>query len=162
MSYRFLFLLIWIFFLTACTTDPCENRSCGEGVCNEVSGDCLCSLGYQWGADERCTVQWSETFAGSYLVKDSCQGATPGTAIYTSQLTSQDPTTVVWTNFRNSGMGLPITHTSSTALEINWQRNDTVIIGSSSVRNDELSIYYIVRDTTNQVNDTCSAVFTKQ
>lgn len=163
MTNRFWLLLCSCFvFLVACTTEPCDNKDCGVGTCNEISGDCLCLRGYQWDADERCTVPWSVTYEGSYQVYDSCIGANPGAQTYSSQLTAQDTTTLLWTNFGNTGMSLPVRHSSSTTLFIDWRRNDTIITATSLIRNDVLSINYILNDITNNRIDTCYAIFTKQ
>lgn len=163
MSNRFvLFLSSCLVFLVACATEPCDNRNCGVGSCNEVSGDCLCLRGYRWDDEGRCTVPWSTLYEGTYQVYDSCVGANTGVQTYTSQLVAQDTTTVLWTNFSNRGGNLPVKHSSSTNLEIDWARNDTLITGSSLIRNEVLHINYILRDTTNNRNDTCYTIFTKQ
>lgn len=163
MSNRFFLLLSFcLFFLVACVTDPCENRNCGKGTCNEVSGDCICLRGYRWDDEGQCTVPWSTQYEGNYRVYDSCVGANAGVQIYTSQLVAQDTTTVLWTNFGNTGGNLPINHTSSTVLMIDWHSNDTLITGNSLIRNEVLSINYILRDATNNRNDTCYTVFTPE
>ena len=163
MIHRFCLLLSFCFvLLMSCETDPCENRDCAFGVCNEVSGDCICLRGYQWDEEQRCTVPWTNTYAGSYEVYDSCVGANAGVQTYNSQLVAQDTTTLLWTNFGNRGQSLPVQHSTSTILFVDWARNDTIITGNSLIINEVLSINYILRDTTNQRNDTCYTVFTRQ
>ena len=163
MSNRFYLLLgSCLVFLVACFTEPCDNRDCAFGTCNEVSGDCICVRGYRWDDEGRCTIPWSTLYEGTYQVYDSCIGANAGVQNYTSQLVAQDTTTILWTNFANTGASLPILHTTSTTLSINLERNDTITTGNSVIINDVLNINYIRRDTTNNRNDTCYAVFTKQ
>lgn len=148
--------------LLSCNQDPCNGKNCDNGVCDAVSGDCICIDGYQFGADNLCTVEWTTKFVKSYTVTDSCIGMNPGSTTYPVVITSTSPTTLSLDNLGNKGLAMTATHTNSTNFTINETlSNGKVVVGTGSLLNDTIfTINYIYGDTTQASQiDTCTASF---
>ncbi|BDS14294.1 hypothetical protein [Aureispira anguillae] len=152
-------LVFFFFVFTSCETDPCENISCDKGVCDAVSGKCICSRGYQADDNGICTILWTAKFANSYAVSDSCTGPNAGTHHYNSTITAIDAENLSLSNFGNTGRSIPAKHTNSTSFEINLSSHDTIFSGTGSLVDTTLIVNYMIHDTTNHRIDTCTATF---
>jgi len=161
---RLKFLLIIPFFalLFACDEDPCQGKSCDNGICDTVSGDCLCSKGYQTDADGICTVMWTTKFVKSYTASDSCYGANTGLLSYPLTISSTNAYTLSLDNLNNRGQAITAVHTSSTTFAISKSfANGEVCIGTGSLSpiDSMVRIEYIIGDTTMVSSlDTCFAI----
>ena len=157
-----LFCSCWL-LLIACETDPCENINCDQGVCDAISGECLCSRGYRTNDEGICTLTWTEKYAATYSVYDSCKGPNAGVQTYNSNLVIIDPTQLRWENYNNTGRNLVLTQPTFSTVEINIQSNDTLFSGSGNWQEADtsLTLEYRIADTTNQRIDTCFAKFTR-
>jgi len=149
------------FMLISCEVDPCEGLSCDNGVCDAISGDCICIGGYQTDSDGICTVKWTTKFNGSYAVSDSCTGPNAGTTTYNAAIIAVDAANLSLSNFGNTGRTVPAAHLNSMNFEINWASNDTVFSGTGILVDTLVRISYMINDTTNQRIDTCTAIYTK-
>lgn len=159
---HFFYFLGFLFLtLISCETDPCKNVSCDNGVCDSVSGKCICSRGYQADDNGICTIEWSTKFAHNYTVSDSCTGPNAGQMNYLSTITALDPENLHLSKLGNANRPIPAKHTNSTSFEINFSSNDTVFSGSGSLIDTTLIINYYINDTTNQRIDTCMATFNR-
>jgi hypothetical protein len=49
--------------MVSCNPDPCKDVVCNNGVCNDVTGACDCSAGYEGSA---CDVRIKKKFLGTY------------------------------------------------------------------------------------------------
>lgn len=153
--------MVFFLLIISCEEDPCESVSCANGVCDVVSGTCICSNGYQGDADGICTIKWSTKFDAAYTVSDSCTGPNAGTTIYNASIVAVDETNLSLLNFGNTGRVVPAAHTNFVNFEINWTSNDTVFSGTGSLIDTLVRINYMINDTTNQRIDTCTAIYTK-
>lgn len=160
---RFFMSTVFIFVvLISCETDPCEGVSCDNGVCDAISGECICSRGYQTDLNGICTVTWTTKMIGSYTVSDSCIGPNAGTTTYNSTIAAVDEANLTLSNLGNTGRTVPATHTNFTNFEIDWKSNDTIFSGTGTWVVDTLiQIEYMINDTTNQRIDTCLATYTR-
>lgn len=50
-------------FMVSCNPDPCKDVVCNNGICNDVTGSCDCSAGYEGNA---CDIRIKKKFLGSY------------------------------------------------------------------------------------------------
>lgn len=159
---RFFVPIAFVFcLLISCEVDPCEGLSCDNGVCDAVSGDCICTRGYQTNSDGICTIQWTTKFSGMYAVSDSCTGPNVGTTTYNAAIVAVDEVNLSLSNLGNTGQSVPATHTNSVNFEINWASNDTLFSGTGVLIDTFVRISYMVNDTTNHRIDTCTAIYTK-
>lgn len=158
----FLFCSCWL-FLTACQTDPCKNINCDKGVCDAVSGKCLCVRGYRTNNEGICTLTWTEQYAATYSVYDSCKGPNAGVQTYNSKLVAVAPNKLRWDNYGNTGRSLSIVQPTFSTVSIDIQSNDTLFTGSGNWKKSDtsLTLEYKIADTTNQRIDTCFATFTR-
>lgn len=143
--------------LSACEEDPCNGKNCENGVCDTVSGDCLCSRGYQIDSSGICTVPWSNNFLGTYNVEDSCVGQPA--VFYTTTITAAGADKIGIANFGNLGRTITVDHVTSMTLEIDHSVPDTTITGTGEVLNNVLIFEYFVNDLVNQKIDTCIAFY---
>lgn len=152
-----------LLFLTACETDPCENLNCDNGVCDAISGECLCSRGYRTNEDGICTLTWTDQYAATYSVYDSCKGPNAGIQTYNSNLVATAPDALRWDNYGNTGRSLLLVHPTSSTIAIDIQSNDTLFTGAGNwqATDTSLTLEYQIADTTNQRIDTCFATFTR-
>lgn len=150
-----------VFMLISCEVDPCESVSCDNGVCDAVSGDCICTRGYQTNLDGICTIQWTTKFNSNYTVSDSCTGPNAGSSTYNAAITAVDEANLSLSNFGNTGRSVPATHTNSINFEIDWTSNDTVFSGTGVLVDTFVRVNYMINDTTNQRIDTCMAIYTR-
>ncbi len=152
----------WL-LLTACETDPCEGLNCDKGVCDAISGECLCTSGYRTDDQGICTLTWTDQYAATYSVYDSCKGPNAGVQTYNSTLTATAPDELRWENYGNTGRSLTLLHPTSTTVAIDRQSNDTLFIGTGNwqASDSSLILQYNINDTTNQRIDTCFATFTR-
>jgi len=150
-----------LFMLISCEVDPCERLSCDNGVCDAVSGECICTRGYQTNPDGICTILWTTKFSGTYAVSDSCTGPNTGTTNYSATITAVDEANLSLSNFGNTGRVVPATHTNSINFEIDYKSNDTVFSGTGVLVDTFVRINYMINDTTNQRIDTCTAIYTR-
>lgn len=157
----FAWLTFLILFFTSCTTDPCDGVACDNGVCDAVSGKCICSRGYQIDNSGVCTVMWTTKFAANYNVSDTCTGSNAGLTVYNSTITAIDAQNLSISNFGNTGRSIAIEQNTSATFEIDLTSNDTIFLGSGSLVDTILVINYTINDTTNQRIDACTATFTK-
>lgn len=157
----FIGLTFLILFFSSCTTDPCDGVSCDNGVCDAVSGKCICTRGYQTDNSGVCTIKWTTKFAANYTVSDTCTGPNAGLTTYNSTITAIDEQNLSISNFGNIGRSMTAKHKTSTTFEINTTSNDTIFSGNGSLLDTILTINYMINDTTNQRIDTCMATFTK-
>lgn len=158
---RFFVPFAFFLILMSCEVDPCEGVSCDNGVCDPVSGDCICSRGYQTDSDGICTIQWTTKFIGTYAVSDSCTGPNVGTTTYNAAISAVDEINLSLSNFGNTGRAVPAMHTNSVNFEIDWTSNDTVFSGTGVLVDTFVRINYMVNDTTNHRIDTCTAIYTR-
>lgn len=147
--------------LLSCEADPCEGLSCDNGVCDAVSGECICTRGYQTNLDGICTIQWTTKFSGNYAVSDSCTGPNAGTTTYNATISAVDEANLTLSNFGNTGRAVPATHTNSVNFEIDWTSNDTIFSGTGVLADTLVRISYMINDTSNQRIDTCTAIYIK-
>lgn len=152
----------WL-LLAACETDPCENLNCDQGVCDAISGECLCSRGYRTNDEGICTLTWTELYAATYSVYDTCKGPNAGSQTYNSTLVAIQPDQLRWDNYGNTGRSLVLLQPTFSTVTINIERNDTLFIGSGNWQETDtsLTLNYRIADTTNQRIDTCFATFTR-
>ncbi len=155
-----LFIFISLLFLISCDEDPCEGINCDKGVCDSVTGFCICSDGYQRDSSDICTIMWSTKFAGSYTVTDSCTGTNPGTTIYPVTITTSSPTTFDLSTIGSLGQSIKGTHTNSTSFEIDSIfAGGTILTGTGMLLDTTFVINYILNDTVSGNIDTCTASF---
>jgi hypothetical protein len=85
--------------------DPCQDVSCGNGVC--IDGSCDCDTGYELGASGECDTEMRIKFLGTYSCSDDC---VPG-ASWSSTITASANAInkVVISNFANSGQNVTCT-----------------------------------------------------
>jgi hypothetical protein len=154
--------VVFVFLmLMSCEVDPCEGLSCDNGVCDAVSGECICTRGYQTNPDGICTIQWTAKFSGTYAVSDSCTGPNAGTSTYNATISAVDEANLTLSNLGNRGRNVSATHTNSINFEIDWTSNDTVYTGTGVLVDTFIRINYMVNDTTNHRIDTCTAIYTR-
>lgn len=147
--------------LISCEADSCDGLSCDNGVCDAVSGDCICTRGYQTDPDGICTIQWTTKFGGNYAVSDSCTGPNTGTITYNASIVAVDAENLSLSNFGNTGRTVPAKHTNSINFEIDYSSNDTVFSGTGVLVDTFVRISYMINDTTNHRIDTCTAIYTQ-
>lgn len=147
--------------LISCEADPCDGLSCDNGVCDAVSGNCICTRGYQTDPEGICTIQWTTKFGGSYAVSDSCTGPNAGTTTYNASIVAVDAENLSLSNFGNMGRSIPAQHTNSINFEIDYSSNDTVFSGTGVLVDTFVRISYMINDTTNHRIDTCTAIYTQ-
>lgn len=152
----FLFFFMITLF-TACGDDVCKNKSCDNGVCDTISGNCLCSAGYQSDADGICTVEWANKFVGTFNVWDSCIGSHAGIVNYNLAITATSPQLLSLDNLANKGFPVTAKHSNS----INFSFNETVsngliFQGTGKMIDSSIVIKYILNDSiNNNGSDTC-------
>ncbi|MDC0230829.1 hypothetical protein OAK19_02595 [Aureispira] len=150
------------FILVSCDTNPCDGINCDNGVCDTVTGTCLCIGGYEQDTSGICTVQWTTKMAGNYAVSDSCTGSNPGTINYSVNVTSISPKTIDFSTLGTLGKPIMGAHNSSTAFVIDTTfSNGTILTGSGLLINTTFVLNYIVNDTIGGSIDTCMATFTR-
>jgi hypothetical protein len=165
-TYFFRLLLLccgYCLLFTACESDPCEGLNCEQGVCDATSGECLCSRGYRTDDEGICTLTWSDFYAVTYSVYDSCKGPNAGVQTYTSNLTAAAPDQLLWENYRNTGRSLLLTQPTFSTVTVDIQSNDTLWTGTGTWQelDNSLALEYLLNDTTNQRIDTCFVQFTR-
>ena len=157
-----LIICITVLFLLSCEEDPCEGINCDKGVCDSVTGFCICSDGYQRDSSDICTIMWSTKFSGNYTVTDSCAGTNPGTSIYSVNVISLSPKTLELSTIGSLGQSIKGKHTNSMTFEIDSVfTSGTILTGTGMLIDTSLVINYILNDTVSGNIDTCRALFTK-
>jgi len=74
---HFALSLLSLIFILACSSDPCEDKTCGEfGTCDE--GTCICEQFYE---GENCEKETRERFVGSWTSDLTCDDGTSSTGI---------------------------------------------------------------------------------
>ena len=58
---------------TACNTDKCKDKDCGNGICLE-DGACECDPGWEYDANGECKVASTDKFVGTWKVTEVCTG----------------------------------------------------------------------------------------
>lgn len=159
---KLLFTLPLFALLLACDEDPCQGKACDNGVCDTISGDCICSKGYQIDPAGICTVMWTTKFAKTYAVNDSCIGPNAGINTYPLTISSTNAYTLSLDNLNNKGEAVTAVHTSSTTFtfgEILPTGGVCYGSGALSAVDSTVRIDYIIGDTTvSNGSDTCFAI----
>ncbi len=151
-----------IFIMVACDPNPCDGINCDNGVCDTVTGACLCSGGYEQDTSGICTVQWTTKMAGNYSVSDSCTGTNPGTTTYSVNVTSTSPKTIDLSTLGSLGKPIEGTHTNSSRFVIDTIfTGGTILTGTGSLVDTTFIINYVVNDTIGGSIDTCMATFSR-
>jgi hypothetical protein len=151
----------------SCEESPCTSLNCNAsnaetGICNEVSGTCICIDGWQTGSNGICAVEWTEKFVGLYSVSDTCYGSSPDTTIvYPVTIVSTSPETLTFSNLGNKNQLVKATHTNSTTFTVSDTISNGIILRGTGVLVDTtLVLSYILNDSINGNGlDTCVATF---
>ncbi|MCH2022333.1 MAG: hypothetical protein MK207_07590 [Saprospiraceae bacterium] len=150
------------FLLVSCDPNPCDGINCDNGVCDTVTGTCLCIGGYEQDTSGLCTIQWTTKMAGNYTVSDSCTGTHSGSTNYPVTLTPTSPKTIDFSTLGSLGTPIMATHnTSSTFIIDTTFTNGTILTGTGSLIDTNLIVNYIVNDTIGGSIDTCLATFSR-
>lgn len=153
--------LLGILLLVACETDPCEGINCENGVCDTVTGLCICSRGYQRDTADICTQPWTQKFVGNFTVEDSCTGMNAGTSFYTCSITALSASSLELSTLGNLTEAVTGKLNNSSIFVVDSVfSGGLVLTGNGSLLDSTIVLNYILSDTITGVIDTCSAVFT--
>jgi hypothetical protein len=71
-NFFFFFLLAFaVVGFTACESDKCKDKDCGEGICLD-DGACDCNDGYEYDAKGECKTLIEHKFVGGYIATETC------------------------------------------------------------------------------------------
>ena len=160
--YQFSCLLLMCFLLlAACDSDPCEGVNCDNGVCDTVTGLCLCSRGYLRDSSDICNQTWTEKFVGNYNVSDSCTGSNAGMYSYPVSVSALSATVIEFDQLgSNITQAFAGRFNNSSIFVVDTTLTANLILkGSGSFVDSTIVLNYILSDTINGIADSCSAVF---
>lgn len=153
--------LLGLFLLVSCESDPCEGINCDNGVCDTVTGLCICSRGYQRDTTDICNQTWTEKFVGNYAVEDSCTGTNAGTSFYPSSVTALSASSLELSVLGNLTQAVTGKLNNSSIFVVDSVfSGGFVLTGSGSLLDSTIVLNYILSDTMTGVVDTCTAIFT--
>lgn len=153
-------LSLILLLLVACEDNPCEGINCDNGVCDTVTGICLCTRGYQRDSADICTITWTSKHVGTYSVTDSCTGSNAGNQSYAASISALSPTELELSRLGNLGQTVTGRHSNSVFFDVDTVFSGGIVLNGSGSWNDTaIVINYIVHDTVNATIDTCAAIF---
>lgn len=150
-----------IVLLISCDDKICDGVNCNNGVCDSVSGECVCVNGWQRDAAGKCSTMWTTKYVGVYAVSDTCTGTNTGLMTYAVTVTAgtDSSKTLNFSNFGNTSLTVKANHTNSTNLAISEILGSKIITGTGSIVDSLLVINYILNDTIAGSIDTCTATY---
>lgn len=150
-----------IVLLISCDEKICDGINCNNGVCDSVSGECLCVNGWQRDGAGKCSIMWTTKYVGTYSVSDTCTGTNAGLMTYAVTISAgvDSSKTLNISNFGNTSLTVKAEHTNSTDLVIDETLGSKIITGTGAVVDSLLVINYILNDTVAGSIDTCMATY---